>query len=142
MIAIQQSEVMTPEGYSVKLEYDPDADMLEIFFKRGRASGALEIADPIILRFDRESGEALSLSILTFSKLIKPSEFGPLAFPLSGLESLPRSLKSTIISLLQNPPVNYFLRVVSYIPTTHQSPIPLSYMRKNHLLNKLPALAA
>jgi hypothetical protein len=145
MIPIQQSKIVTTEGQPVLLEYDSEADMLEIFFERRAASGAIELADPIILRFDRQREQALSLSILTFSRLIQPTQFGPVAFPLSGLEILPRPLKETVIKILLSTPVNHFLKVVGYYPTSNrlqQSPIPLSYMNKQSGLNKFATLAS
>ncbi len=76
MDGLQTYQVTTEQGQTVELEYDQQGDMLEIFFKRGPASGAIELADPIILRFDRETGQALSLSVLTFSQVIQPTELG------------------------------------------------------------------
>lgn len=145
MNPIQKSKLVTAEGQAVLLEYDSEADMLEIFFERRAASGAIELADPIILRFDRQTEQALSLSILTFSRLIQPTKFGPVAFPLNGLEALPSPLKETIIKIVLSAPVNHFLKVVSYYPTSQpsqQSPIPLSYMNKQSELSKLAVLAS
>jgi hypothetical protein len=87
------------------LEYDQDGDMLEIFFGQGPASGAVELADPLILRFDRETGKALSLSILTFSQVIQGTELGPRGFRLSGLESLPDTLREMVVKMITAPPV-------------------------------------
>jgi len=42
----QRYQVVTDEGQAVRLEYDQDGDMLEIFFGQGPASGAVELADP------------------------------------------------------------------------------------------------
>ncbi len=127
--------VITPEGQAVELEHDLEGDMLEIFFDRRSASGAVELAEPLILRFDRETGCPLSLSILTFSKISQLTEFGPQAFPLNGLEAMPIALRKLMLSLLQTPPLTHFLKIMAYTHVPQQSPIPLSYMDRSPLLN-------
>ena len=127
----QRYQVVTDEGQAVRLEYDQDGDMLEIFFGQGPASGAVELADPLILRFDRETGTALSLSILTFSQVIQGTELGPRSFRLSGLESLPDRLREMVVKMITAPPVNHFIKVVAYYPRTKRLPIPISYVERS-----------
>ncbi len=112
-LQIQKYQVKTAEGQTVQLEYDEAADMLEIFFATGPASGAIELADPLILRFDRESGQALSLSILTFSKITQVTELGPRSFRLNGLESLPAALRESVVRMITSPPVSHFLKITA-----------------------------
>ena len=133
-LQIQQYQIITEEGQTVQLEYDQDGDMLEIFFEKGPASGAIELADPLILRFDRETGKALSLSILTFSQVMQVTELGPRSFQLYDLESLPNSLREIVVKMITTPPVSYFLKVVVYYPKTEQPPIPLSYIERSAAL--------
>jgi YD repeat-containing protein len=130
-LRIQQYSVVTAEGQTVQLEYDQDGDMLEIFFEQGPANGAIELADPFVLRFDRETGKALSLSVLTFSQIIQGTELGPRSFQLYGLESLPDTLKEMVIKMITSPPVSHFLKVVVYYPKTEQPPIPISYVERS-----------
>lgn len=133
-LRIQQYQVITEEGQTVQLEYDPDGDMLEIFFEEGPASGAIELADPLILRFDRETGNALSLSILTFSHVIQMTELGPRSFQLDGLVPLPTALRQMITKMITTPPVSYFLNVVIYYPKTDQPPISISTIKRSAAL--------
>ncbi len=130
-VHIQQYQVITEEGQAVILEYDQDADMLEIFFEHGPASGALELADPLILRFDREAGKALSLSVLTFSQVAQMTELGPHSFRLHDLEALPSALRAMVIRIITTPPVSHFLEVVAYYPQTEQHPVPISYIKRS-----------
>ena len=125
---VQQYQVMTEDGQSVQLEYDQDGDMLEIFFERRAASSAIELADPLILRFDRDTGQALSLSILTFSQVVQMTELGPRSFQLHGLEALPEPRRAMVIRMITTTPVSSFLKVVGYYPETEQPPIPISYI--------------
>ena len=133
-LQIQQYQVITTEGQTVQLEYDQDGDILEIFFEQRAASGAIELADPLILRFDRKTGKALSLSILTFSQVIKVTELGPRSFRLYGLESLPSPLKEMVIKMITTSPVSHFIKVVGYYPKTEQPPIPISYIERSATL--------
>lgn len=133
-LQIQQYQIITAEGQTVQVEYDQEGDMLEIFFERGPASGAIELADPLILRFDRERGTALSLSILTFSQVIEATELGPRTFPLYDLAALPNSEKELVVKMITTPPVNHFLKVVVYYPKSEQPSIPLSYIERSATL--------
>ncbi len=130
MNELQIYQVTTDEGQTVELEYDQEGDMLEIFFERGSASGAIELADPIILRFNRETGQALSLSVLTFSQVIQPTELGPRSFQLDGLEPLPSTLREKVLNMITTPPVSHFLKIVAYYPQAEQPPIPISYIER------------
>lgn len=130
----QRYQVTTEEGQIVQLEYDEDADMLEIFFDKGPASSAIELADPLILRFNRETGQALSLSILTFSKVTQMTELGPRSFRLDGLEPLPASLREIVVRIITTPPVSHFLKVTVYYSGTEQSPIPMSFIERSATL--------
>jgi hypothetical protein len=133
-LRIQHYQTITEEGETVHLEYDPEGDMLEIFFEEGPASGAIELADALILRFNRETGKALSLSILTFSQVIQMTEFGPRSFQLYALQSLPDSLREMVVRMITTPPVSYFLKVVAYYPKAEHPPIPISYIERSAAL--------
>lgn len=128
---LHQYQVITEAGQRVELEYDPDGDMLEIFFQKGPATGVIELADPIILRFNRETGTAVSLSILTFSKVVEKTEIGPRSFRLDGLDSLPGTLRPMVSKMITTPPVSTFLKVSTYYPQTAQQPITLSYLDRS-----------
>lgn len=128
---IHQYQVVTEEGQTVQLEYDQDGDMLEIFFERGPANVAIELADPLILRFDRETGKALSLSILTFSQIVQVTDLGPRGFQLYGLESLSDALRGMVVKMITTPPVSHFLKVAVYYPRAEQPPIPISYVERS-----------
>ncbi len=105
--------------------------MLEIFFDRAKANSAVELADPIILRFNRETGTALSLSILTFSRVAEPTELGPRSFRLNGLEALPANLRKVVVDIITKTPVSHFLKVGAYFSETEPSPIPISYLERS-----------
>lgn len=117
------------EGQIVQLEYDEEGDLLEVFFERGPANCAVELGDNIILRFDHERGKPLSLSLLSYSRIIQPTELGPRNLPLTGLDDLPDDLQQTVVKIITSPPVNQFLKVSSFYPSPFQR-IALTYVEK------------
>ncbi|MFZ4660276.1 MAG: DUF2283 domain-containing protein [Caldilineaceae bacterium] len=128
---LQRYQVITESGRPIEIEYDQDGDMLEIFFQKGPATNAIELAAPIILRFDRESGMAVSLSILTFSRVIEKTELGPRSFRIDGLDALPDALRKIVSNIITSPPVSTFLKVSTYYPQTEQRPVALSYLERS-----------
>lgn len=128
---LQHYQVFTETGQAVALEYDQDGDMLEIFFQKGSATNAVELADPIILRYNRETGLAVSLSILTFSKVIEKTALGPRSFRLSGLDRLPDPLRELVSNIITTPPVSIFLKASTYYPQTEQTPVAISYLDRS-----------
>lgn len=130
-LTLQRYQVITETGRPVEIEYDQDGDMLEIFFQKGPATNAIELADPIILRFDRASGTAVSLSILTFSKVIEKTDLGPRSFRIDGLDRLPDSLREMVSKIITSPPVSTFLKVSTYYPQPEQRPVALSYLERS-----------
>ena len=114
-------------------DYIKEADILEIFFERGAATCAVEIADYITLRFRPEEKKAMSLILDNVSYLIKPAEIGPRSFRLK-LERISPELRQKVIELITSAPVNQFLKVSSTRPRARRSE-PITYVER------LPALA-
>lgn len=108
---------------SVTYSYDKESDVLEIFFQRGGGLG-IDIADNIVLRFNKETGQALSLILTSFSKLIQPTKYGPSSFPLTALSELPTQMQEDILRILQTSPVNYVLKLSGLtLPNGKSQPI-------------------
>jgi len=85
------------------------------------------------LRFDHERGKPLSLSLLSYSRIVQPTELGPRNFPLTGLDDLPDDLRQTVVKIITSPPVNQFLKVSSFYPSPSQR-IALTYVEKTAAL--------
>jgi len=115
-------------------DYIEEADILEIFFERGAATCAVEIADYITLRFRPEEKKAISLILDNISYLIEPTEIGPRSFRLK-LERISPELRQTVIELITSPPVNQFLKVSSYTRPRARTSEPITY------IERLPVLA-
>ncbi len=128
---------LAKDGTSVHLAYEENGDILEIVFGDVQPDSSLELTDQILLSFNRTERAAAGLTILDFSMLATPREFGPRTFALSGLDPLPTELQETVLYILAHPPVNQFLKQVAYQPAAGQV-IPLTYVDRTQTM----ALAA
>jgi YD repeat-containing protein len=124
---VQESEIVTEDGHPMRLAYDETGDVLEVVFADVEATCAVELTDNILLRFHRELGRAVGLTILDFSVLASPSELGPRSFALTGLERLPDDLREVVARIITAAPVNRFLKV-SIFDSFSAHPIPLTYI--------------
>ena len=105
------------DGRSVRLQYDTEGDILEIFFHKGGGVG-VELTDNIVLRFDKKTEQAMSLMLHSYSRLIQPTKFGPSSFQLSALSELPGDMQHTVLNIIQSFPVNHFLKLSGLFGTT------------------------
>lgn len=114
------------------LEYDQDCDLLELFFQSAEATCAIELTESIILRFDWDSGEPLSLSFISISKLVQPSKFGPVHFQLLN-EEWPDEVQDKVWNMLQRGPLNEVLTLSSYVPAHSRQIIPMAAIKQPRL---------
>ena len=125
-----QTEETLDTGETARIEYDKEGDILEVFFADGSGKG-LELADEIVLRYEPETGNPLSLILLTFSHLIKPTEYGPESFRLNGIEHLSTAERKTIMAMLTSAPVNRFLKVSALALSADKDQlVPITYVRQ------------
>ncbi len=117
------------DGRIVTYNYDREGDILEIFFRKGGGCG-VELADGIVLRYDVETGEPLSLIFLCFSTMMQPTELGPMSFPLTGLDDLPPEMRETVQRIITSPPVSHFLKVSALWRAPDQRLEPITYVEE------------
>ena len=86
------------------LEYDQDGDLLEIFFRSAEATCAIELTESIILRFDWDTCEPLSLSFISMSQLVQPSKYGSVHFQLLN-DEWPDEVQDKVWRMLQSAPL-------------------------------------
>ncbi|MCX6050840.1 MAG: DUF2283 domain-containing protein [Chloroflexi bacterium] len=115
------------EGQTIIYSYDKEGDILEIIFRDGGGVG-IDLTENIVLRFDQSSGEALSLMLISFSKLIEPTKFGPSSFPLTALDDLPPAMQQSVLKILHAYPVNRFLTVSGLFLTPGGDLQPITYL--------------
>lgn len=120
-------------GEIARYEYDRNSDLLEIFFRDAEATCAVELTESIVLRFDWERNEPLSLSFLSFSKLQKPVEYGEPFFELLA-EEWPQEAQEKIWAMLRKPPLNEILKLSSYVPAHTYRAIPMTSIQQTPML--------
>jgi hypothetical protein len=125
---IQSKELILKSGDKVLWEYDQEGDLLEMTFQAKEATGAVELTDNMILRFDWDRNEPLSLSIMSASHIMQPGQYGEAHFELLTAE-WPAEVHDKIISMLKSPPLNEFLKLGSYTPAHTQRLIPLTSLQ-------------
>ncbi|MCB9105593.1 MAG: DUF2283 domain-containing protein [Anaerolineales bacterium] len=117
---LEKQELTLKTGQKVLYEYDPDGDLLEIIFQQAEATSAVELTESIILRFNWDTNQPLSLSFISISHLMQPSEYGEVHFQLL-TDEWPVETKDKILMMLRQSPLNEFLAISSYTTAhTHQ----------------------
>jgi hypothetical protein len=126
-LRLHETELVAKDGQRICLAYEEMGDVLEIVFDNVEATCAIELTDNIVLRFHREQGRAAGLTILDFSILTSPTEFGVRSFALTGLNDLPEELRETAARIITTPPVNQFLKVTTFYASPAKQ-VPLTYV--------------
>ena len=126
---IEKYTVPLNTGQTVQCEYDPNGDLLEIYFARGEATAAVELTDNMVLRFDWESNTPLSLSIISFSSLLQPSAYGAMHFELL-VDEWPDEAQAKIFVMLRQKPLTEFLTLSSYTPAHASRLIPTTTVKQ------------
>jgi hypothetical protein len=129
-------EVYDRYGHKIYMTYDEASDLLDVYFGEKRPAWTIELTDHIMLSIDRQTGQAVSLSFLDFTELIRPTPLGLRSFPLAGLADLPLTERDLVVKVLTSPPVNAWLDIstVQTLPdspfvVTHLEPPPLEVLK-------------
>ena len=91
----------------ISIDYFPEGDMLSVTFGEiGRKGQGFELNDHIYVRIDKETHQPLGMTFLSYSKLIQLGEVS-----LSFWNEFSTEVKQILLSVLQNHPVNLFLKL-------------------------------
>ena len=126
-IQVDQKKSKTDTNEIIRLKYDEEGDILEIFFGENEPATGVELTDNILLRVNRAAKRAVSLTILHFSILAERTEYGPRSYPLADLKILPDDLREFVIHAVTSAPINRFLKV-SYFQASQAKRIPFTYV--------------
>lgn len=124
---LHQREIKSENGETIRLVYDKDEDMLDIFFGENEPATGIELTDHILLRINGETGRAVSLTLLHFSILTERTVYGPRSYPLDKLEELPDNLRDLAIRAVTTMPVNKFLKI-SFFQESPTKRVPLTFV--------------
>lgn len=126
-IQITKTEEKTNDDISIRFAYDQEADILEIFFDENEKSTGVELTDHILLRLNKKTRRAVSVTLRHFSILTERTGYGPRSYPLNKLEKLPEDLRDLALLLLSSKPVNQFLKL-SHFQESPAKQIPFTYV--------------
>jgi hypothetical protein len=126
-LKLQKTTMTAHDGTPVRLVYDEEADILEIFFGENGPATGIELTNYIMMRLDRKTGRALSLMLRHFSILAEQTVYGPRSFPLDKIDGLPEDLRELALQLLTSLPVSQFIKL-SHFQSAPQTFMPLAYV--------------
>lgn len=92
-LKLQETEIKTINGRTIRLVYDENEDILDIFFGENKPATGIELTEHILLRLELATGLVVSLTLLHFSILTEQTEYGPRSYPLDKLEELPENIR-------------------------------------------------
>ncbi|MGH9841862.1 MAG: DUF2283 domain-containing protein [Blastocatellia bacterium] len=115
------------DGTAARLVYDPEADILEVFFGENQPATGVDLTDYIILRLNRQTGQPVSLTLLHFSILTERTEYGPRSYPLNKLDEVPEDLRELVLHILTSLPVSQFLKLSNFQASPTER-IPFTYV--------------
>ena len=108
-------------------EYDAEGEVLDVYFSEKRPAWTIELTPNIMLSIDRTLRQAVSLTLLDYTELIRPTDWGLRSFPITGLADLPIPERNLVIEILNSPPVNHWLDV-SDVQTLPDSPFAVTHV--------------
>jgi hypothetical protein len=130
-LKLHRTEVRAANGETIRLVYDEDEDMLDIFFGENEPATGVELTDHILLRLNQTTGRAVSLTLLHFSVLSERTEYGPRSYPVDKLEELPENLRELVLRAVTTEPVTQFLKV-SFFQESPTKRVPFTYVETCH----------
>jgi hypothetical protein len=126
-LKIHRTKMKGENGETISLVYNETEDMLDIFFGENESATGIELTDHILLRLNKTTGRAVSLTLLHFSILTEQTEYGPRSFPLDKLKELPEDLRELVFRTITTVPVNKFLKI-SFFQESPTKRVPLTYV--------------
>ena len=93
--------------------YDVEGDILSVTFIEieDQPHTGIELSDNIVLYFNPETEQPIKLLLLSYRRLVETSRKTPL--PLDGLDSVPETVRDTVLRVAQRKPVSSFLQVMT-----------------------------
>jgi hypothetical protein len=93
--------------------YDVEGDILSVTFVEveDQPHTGIELSDNIVLYFNPETEQPIKLLLLSYRRLVETSRKAPL--PLDGLDSVPETVRNTVLRVAQREPVASFLQVMT-----------------------------
>ena len=71
-VNLYRTEMIAANGETIRLVYEQDKDILEVFFGQNEPATGVELTDHIVLRLNQHTGRAVSLTMLQLTRLRHP----------------------------------------------------------------------
>jgi hypothetical protein len=130
---LDKRQITLSTGETAWYEYDRDGDVLEIIFRPGEATGAVELTESMILRFNEETNTPLSLSFISFSRLLQSQQYGEVHFQLLA-DEWPDEVRDKVVTMLRSTPLSDFLKLSSYAPAHAHQIIPMAAIKRPYFI--------
>ncbi len=121
---------------SIIYDYYPEADILEIFFSEAEATATLNLTPDIILHFQAETAQPVSLILNNVTSLTQPTEYGWHSFLLQP-QPQSRVLPAVTWHMLTTFPLNEWLTLTAYHAPHQLEVIPLLTIRTPQSLSTI-----
>ena len=132
-LELYKTEMTANDGTPVRLVYDQEADILEIFFGENEAATGVELTDYILLRLNKKTCRAIGLTLLHFSILTERTEYGPRSYPLDKLDEISEDLRELVLHLITSMPVSQFLKL-AHFQASPMEQIPFTYVESQAIM--------
>ena len=93
----------------MKFDYDKISDVLDIYFDEKRPAWTIELTPNIMLSIDRQRRQTVSLTLMDYSQMIRPTVWGARSFPITGLADMPQAERDLVLDLLTSQPLAHLL---------------------------------
>lgn len=113
-------------------KYDEVGDTLYITFIPGKKATGIALNDQLLLRVDKQTRQAVGVTIFDYSYLAQPTDIGVRSLPLTGLADLSDELRGLALEILQKPPINAILLVSTYSPSVTET-VPIALLQAEML---------
>lgn len=106
---------------------DVEGDILSVTFAEveDQPHTGIELSHNIVLYFNPETEQPIKLLLLSYRRLVETSRKALL--PLDGLDSVPETVRNTVLQVAQREPVASFLQVMTEgtaaVPTSRLPPV-------------------
>ncbi len=127
ILNLYKTQTIANDGTPVRLVYDNEADILDLFFGENESATGIQLTDQILLRVNKNTKRAISLMVLDFSIMAEQTEYGPRSYPLDKFDDLPEDLQELVLKLITSMPVSQFLKL-SHFQASPTRRIPLTYI--------------
>ena len=132
-VKFYETESTANDGTPLRFVYDQEADILEIFFGKNEPATGVELTDYIVLRLNKQTRRAISLTLLHFSILTERTVYGPRSYPLDKLDEISRDLRELVLNLVTTMPVCQFVKMSHYQASPTEK-IPFTYVESQPVL--------